>query len=430
MSKPVKLKTLVAFPSTAIFGQNAALAFHERGTLDKFMTGFAYDEGGPVSSLLKALPGSKSQQIIKEMSRRRVTALSQDAMKTHAFWEIVRTAAARAGASPTLVDRIWEHMSKDFTRAAGKRLRQGANAIYAYEYTALEAFEAATKHGAAKILDFPSLNSRQFETLQRQQKADYPELRGPHDDYFEQLFETRQGRRDEEMNAADIIITNSSVTRQSHIDGGANPDRTYAVPYGAPPALPEASKPPDPSQPLRVLWAGTFNIRKGAHLLLQALRDGQFGSDVVVDAYGAVPLPERLLKPAPKGIEFHGSVVQTELFAAFEAADVLMFPTLSDGFGMVVTEAFARGLPVISTNQAGASDLIRDGENGLIIEAGNPDAIRTSIEWCCNNREQLGKMRQNALETARNWQWSDYRKGLYDAVTDGLGKAGFEVEMS
>ena len=45
-----------------------------------------------------------------------------------------------------------------------------------------------------------------------------------------------------------------------------------------------------------------------------------------------------------------GSVPQPELFGAFEEADVLVFPTLADGFGMVVTEAFSRGLPVIATN--------------------------------------------------------------------------------
>ncbi len=116
---------------------------------------------------------------------------------------------------------------------------------------------------------------------------------------------------------------------------------------------------------------------------------------------------------------FHGSVVRSVLFEAYEAADILVFPTLSDGFGMVVTEAFAHGLPVITTNRAGASDLVRHGVNGLIIPAGDAVALANALKWCIENRQQLTGMRQAALDTARNWQWSDYRAALTRVVCDG-----------
>src|SRR5205807_1893133 len=103
-----------------------------------------------------------------------------------------------------------------------------------------------------------------------------------------------------------------------------------------------------------------------------------------------------------------GSVPQVELFAAFERSDVLVFPTLADGFGMVVTEAFSRGLPVITTDQAGASDLVEHGRNGLIIPAGDSAALVEALQWCLDNRKPLYQMRSYALETARRWQWPDY----------------------
>jgi len=124
-------------------------------------------------------------------------------------------------------------------------------------------------------------------------------------------------------------------------------------------------------------------------------------------------------------MQFHGSVARPELFEAFEAADVLMFPTLSDGFGMVVTEAFARGLPVITTDQAGASDLVEHEKNGLIIPAGDPESVRRALNWCLENRERLGEMRCAALASAKGWQWSDYRRALIDAVSTGLTRAGY-----
>lgn len=424
------MQTLVAFPSTAIFGQQVALAYEERGCLAAYLTSFAHRDNGMLTRLLRAAPGGAGNRLIRELKRRSITALPESRVETRPFWEVVRSIADKAGASAPMVDRIWDHLSHEFTAAAGRRLADGVEAVYAYEYSALEAFEAAEKQGVATILDFPSLNSRQFEELQRREKAQHPELIQPHEAYFTARFERRQARRDAEMHRADVIITNSTVTRASHIAGGADPEKTFAVPYGAPPPI-EAIRPrPAQPGPLKVVWAGTFSIRKAAHHFVEAWR--QFGSDreAVADVYGAIGLPDRLWKPAPDGMTFHGSVVRSVLFDAFEAADVLMFPTLSDGFGMVVTEAFARGLPVITTNQAGASDLVQHEKNGLIIPAGNREAITGALAWCMDNRERLAAMREAALATARGWQWSNYRHALIEAVETGLRRAGYDASFA
>ena len=416
------MKAVVAFPSTGVFGQQVALSFHERGALEALFTTFAFKPGGRAGRTLAALPGAPARKLLAELQRRGISALPESMVETRPFWELARTAADKFGMGRQRVDAIWESLSLDFTSAAGRRLLRAGDAIYAYEFTALEAFAAADRVGAAKILDFPSLNSRQFQELQRAQKTAYPELADENDGYFESVFERRQARRDAEMRAADIIITNSSVTRASHIAWGADPTRTFAVNCGAPVAL--AQVPRKQAGPLRVIWAGTFSIRKGAHLLVEAWRTLGADADMVLDVYGTVTVPDRIWKPAPAGITFHGSVVRQTLFEAFDRADVLMFPTLSDGFGMVVTEAFSRGLPVITTDQAGASDLVRHGENGLVIPAGDPAAIAQSLRWCLDNREKLAPMAQAALETARGWQWSDYRAALYDKITGELARQG------
>lgn len=418
------MKTLVAFPSTGVFAQQVALAFAERGELEAFFTSFAYKHSSLLGQLIDNIPGTTGTRIRNELGRRAITALPEQLVETNAFWEVIRTCADRAKLGRKVVDQIWDHASREFTRAAGERLARGADAIYSFEYTSLEAFAVADRIGAAKILDFPSLNSRQFQELHRNQKSAFPELEEPEDDYFEAQFERRQARRDAEMRAADVIITNSTVTRASHIAGGADPGRTFSVPCGAPPPVETIALNRDPSAPLRVIWAGTFSIRKGAHLLLEAWSRLARGGDIELDVYGAVTLPDRLLTPAPQRMEFHGSVVRSVLFAAYDKADILVFPTLSDGFGMVVTEAFSRGLPVITTDQAGASDLVRHGENGLIIPAGDSTAIVNALSWCLNNRAQLLPMSYSALDTARSWQWSDYRRALYGTVRKALVEQG------
>jgi glycosyltransferase involved in cell wall biosynthesis len=85
---------------------------------------------------------------------------------------------------------------------------------------------------------------------------------------------------------------------------------------------------------------------------------------------------------------------------------------------MVVTEAWSRGLPVITTDCAGASDLLQPRENGLLIRAGDPAAIAAALEWCLTHRSELRAMRAASLATAANWQWSDYRRKLAATLQD------------
>ncbi len=423
------MRTLVAFPSTANFGQQVALAFHERDALAAFVTSYVYRDDGTTARLLRAMPASMGTKLATQLRRRTISVLPRDVIEDRPFWEILRTLCSKIGGGALIADRLWDRMSLDYTRHVARRLCNGVDAIYAYEYTALEAFASAEKRGVARILDFPSLNSRQFEELQRRETANHPELHRAEDPYFAARFERRQARRDEEMARADVIITNSRLTRASHIAGGADPDRIFAVPLGAPPPI-ECVRIPSLDRPLRIVWAGTFGIRKGAHHFLESWRSVGKSGEATADIYGAVTLPDRSWRSPPAGLTFHGSIPHSSLLDAFEAADVLMFPTLSDGFGMVVTEAFARGLPVITTPQAGASDLVEHEKNGLIIPAGDPVAIARALEWCLGNRERLAHMRFAALQTAKGWQWSDYRRALIDAVSIGLTRAGYSPDFA
>ena len=104
-------------------------------------------------------------------------------------------------------------------------------------------------------------------------------------------------------------------------------------------------------------------------------------------------------------------------------------PTLSDGFGLAVTEALSRATPVIVTDQAGAADLIEDGRNGLIIPAGDVEALARALAWCADNRTALRAMRVEALESARRRQWSDYRRELMAAMQTGLQRAGYKPDF-
>ena len=410
--------------------QNAALALAEAGALQAFVTTLAYRPESAFASVLAHVPSKWATRLAQQLARRAIEQVPPHLVRCHPMWEWLRTAASTAGMGPVMTDRIWDRMSRNFDALVAQRYVPRAQAVKAFEYTALASFERARAEGVARILHLPSLDSLQFERIQRREKRAWPELVGEHDAYFDGKFDSRYERRRREIDLADVIIANSSLTAKSHIEAGADPAKVFVVPLAAPPPIGDiASNAGYRERPLRVIWAGPFSLRKGAHYLLEAWRLLRAGHHASLHIYGQLLLPPRLRTAEAGGLIFHGSVPRPTLFEAYRSADVLVFPSLSDGFGMVVAEAMAHGLPVITTDQAGAADLVT-ADNGRIVPAANPQAIAEALQWCLDNRDGLFAMRFHALETARRRQWQDFRRDLIEALEKGLRRAGYRPDFN
>lgn len=409
--------------------EQAALALYEAGALDAFVTSFVFKEPSMLASLASALPSSLGDRVLAQLRRRSMSHIPAERVHGVPWLELLRTAAEKAGGGPVMADRIWDLASHHFDRVVASRFVPAAAAVVAFEYTALASFEQARALGKAKVLHLPSLDNRAFRDLELREKAEWPELVRPTDRYFEGKFERRQARRQAEIALADVILTNSSLTKASHVAGGADPAKIFAVPLAAPPPIAAPTQASGGDGPLRVLWSGSFILRKGARYMLEAWRQLGAGQAARLDIYGHVGLPSAVLAEIPEGIVFRGSIPRGQLLDALADCDVLVFPTLSDGFGMAVTEALSRGVPVITTDQAGAADLIEHGKNGLLIPAADARALAEALSWCLDNRHTLGEMRQAALDTARRRQWSDYRRDHMLALDAGLRRAGFSPDF-
>jgi glycosyltransferase involved in cell wall biosynthesis len=405
--------------------QQAARAFHERGALRAFVTGLAFSE-----RTLRRLRGCVSERIIKEMWRRAITEVPADLLVTYPWLDAARTLLSKSIRDPIYGDMAWDALSHRFDHLVGRRHLDALDAVHAFEYTAKFTFEQAEHHGVARILALPSTDSKEFEEIKNREESRFPELQSRRHRYFAERFARRYERRCAEIALADVIVANSEITRRSHIRAGADPEKIVAVPLAAPPGLDRATKYAlDITRPLLVVWAGSVIVRKGAHYFFDAWRALNAAKGAKAQVYGSIGVPDWILRPLPNGLELMGSVPQQHLFAAFERADVLVFPTLADGFGSVVTEAFSRGLPVITTDRAGASELVEHGRNGLIIPAADSVALANALRWCLDNRQALYEMRFRALETARRWQWCDYRRLLITKITEGLRRAGYAADF-
>ena len=406
--------TIVSYPGVMIHAQQCGLAFHEVGELQAYVTTLAFHEDDLLIRWLARSRSERAQRLLRELRRRCVTKLPAGQLVRYPARELLRTIAARAHLGAPLVDRLWDRMARAFDHTVAARHVPSARRVYAFEYTARESFRRARDLGAQTVLDLPSLDSKQLEQQLESEYAQHPELADADKPYFDARFAQRYERRQQEIALADVIVANSRLTAQSHVRAGADPSRVRVVPLAGPPPVRQVHV-PDVRAPLQVAWASGVTFRKGAHHFFEAWRRLAAGRNARAHMFGGLRMPPALLRDLPPGLEFHGSVAQSRLFAALARADVLVFPTLSDGFGMVVSEALAQGVPVIVSDQAGAADRIEPGVNGFVFPAGDVAALHRLLQWCLDEREALQRMRTGARDSASRWQWSDYREAIRKA---------------
>jgi glycosyltransferase involved in cell wall biosynthesis len=181
------------------------------------------------------------------------------------------------------------------------------------------------------------------------------------------------------------------------------------------------SKPINRSSRLSVLWLGTVGLRKGIHYLFEAARLLQ-GENVSFTVAGPIGITADAVASAPSNVTFLGRVTRDRLSEVYGAADVFVFPTLSDGFGITQLEAMAHGLPVIATPRCG--EVVVDGYNGFIVPAADGHALADAILKLERDRALLAEMSRQALRRAGDFSLEAYRTRLYD----GLRGAGFEID--
>jgi glycosyltransferase involved in cell wall biosynthesis len=420
------LRIVLAHPGVGPFVQQTARALLEADLLASYWTTFADQPQAYWRRMLVQLASLAGVDIERELRRRAIDEVPTALLQLTPYWEILRVLLTKLRVDARLVDAVWEHGILRFDREVAKKGLNQMGGIYGYEYSTLASFQEAKCRGLARIYEVPAPEHEFIENLIQREIEQIPEYKDLKRAYFRARQAHRSERRRREWELADLVIVSSKFTRDTYAAAGFDMAKVRVVPLGAPKIDPGGVEGGGrETDPLRVLWAGAFSIHKGAHYLLSAWRSVTDSNAAILDVYGAVRLPTTLMRSLPMSVRFFASIPRTELFERYRQADVLVFPTLCDGFGMVVTEAFAHGLPVITTPRAGAADLVRNKENGLIVPPADSSALTEALEWCLTHRMELKAMRRAAMETATRWQWRDFRNALSHNVVDGLRQYGY-----
>jgi len=172
------------------------------------------------------------------------------------------------------------------------------------------------------------------------------------------------------------------------------------------------------SNKFRVIFVGLLNLRKGIQYLLQAwnsLNLPEQETELLLVGNLQQDLKFVLQKmPLKKNVIFYGSTNRENLRELYASSSVFVLPSVEDGFGMVMGEAMASGLPVICTTNTGGPDIITDQEHGFIIPPQNIDALAEKIAWCYNNQETCKIMGNNAQEQIKKFTWDVYGEKVYE----------------
>jgi glycosyltransferase involved in cell wall biosynthesis len=272
-----------------------------------------------------------------------------------------------------------------------------------------------------RIFDLASPHYSFMDRLLVEQAEAFPDTRTAHFHATRPLAAARNAHKQAELDLAELVVANSSFTARTLLDTGYPPERVRVVPLGAPPVDPGWREAPA-NGPVRFLFAGTVSVRKGAHVLLDAWRRLQPGRGATLTLAGQWALPEKMRRGLPDSVHAAGSLPREDLEALYRRSSVLVLPSLADGFAMVATEAMAHGLPVIVTRNVGAADLVREGENGWVLEPGDADALAERMQWCIEHPTELQAMREAAESTAGASGWDDYRKRLIRTICEHFGE--------
>jgi glycosyltransferase involved in cell wall biosynthesis len=200
--------------------------------------------------------------------------------------------------------------------------------------------------------------------------------------------------RDVDARRAAHVVTPSAYLRELALGWGVEPERVTVLPNPTPP-LPQFRS----REELRrefgfdgptLVFAGRLTAQKSLDVGIEAAR--RAGVILAIAGDG----PDRASLERLGHARFLGSMPRSQVLELFRAGDASLLSSSWENFPHTVVEALAVGTPVIATRTGGVAEVVRDGENGLVVEPGDVDALAGAIRRFFADEELAARLRANA----------------------------------
>jgi glycosyltransferase involved in cell wall biosynthesis len=369
-------------------------ALFRQGSLDHLLT----DAWAPPTSILRIVGDNRSQirdRWHEELKETTVTSFNWSLIAFEFFAQ-----ARRLHGWPLIIarNRWFQQKVVDCLSGYKPRTDNRKPIVFGYSYAAREIFHFAKSRGWKTVLG--QIDPGPFEEkivvaeAERQASLAPSWTRAP-----AQYWESWR----EECDLADWIIVNSQWSLDALIRTGIRNEKLSIIPLAFENSASSVSPKEYPSQftatrPLRVLFLGQINLRKGIARLLKA---AQLIQSQPIEFLMVGPIQIRIPQDlrSNRKIRWTGPVSRKRVRDYYNQADVFILPTLSDGFGLTQLEALAHRLPVIASRRCGG--VVIDGVNGLLLEEPTAEAIDEALQFCLNNPDQLAQFSENATVNER-----------------------------
>jgi glycosyltransferase involved in cell wall biosynthesis len=233
--------------------------------------------------------------------------------------------------------------------------------------------------------------------------------------------ETHPGIYEREIKSytdVDKVVIPSLFVKHTFLESGIPESKLIHVPYGT--SLAEFYPVLKEDNIFRVIHCGALSLRKGVQYLIQAFYELNLpGAELwLVGAIESEIKPFLAKYQGNPHILTKGKHPQSQLRWFYSQCSVFCLASIEDGFGMVIAQAMACGLPVIHTTNTGGADIVRDGMDGFCVPIRDVEALKEKILFFYQNQDKQQEMGRNALEKARNsLSWEEYGQKIIDAYS-------------
>jgi glycosyltransferase involved in cell wall biosynthesis len=362
-----------------------------------------------------------SSPLLKDLKRRSLDKTWQPYTQSKSFFEFGRLLASKLHLEYFVkhekgffcIDKVYQKHDRWVANNLAKAKKDGITGVYAYEDGALATFTKAKQLGLYCIYDLPIGYWKSARLLMQQEFDVNPEWSSTLTGFNDSLGKLNY--KDQELALADVIFVASSFTKKTLQTYTGNLAEIKVIPYGFPEVKQKKEYLPIVNRKLKALFIGGLSQRKGLSYLFEAVDGMQNEVELTIVGQKAVADCEAL----NRAVEKHNwipSLSHEQVLASMREYDVFVFPSLFEGFGLVITEAMSQGLPVITTDRTAGPDLIMDGTDGWIVPAGSSMAIKdvfTQILKTPGIVEQFGLAAQ---EKAKTRPWKIYNQEMVDAL--------------
>ena len=411
------MKALLAHPGTQYSAQ-LARQLHRHNELLRFWTSFALVENGLIERALRRAMRTPPDWL----GHRTVAGVPADKIRTVPWLELVALSQLRLGVEPQIA---MHRRNEKFQRAIEQSDIEQSDVVIGFDTSSNILVDRAANAGRPLILDQTIAHPRSKQRVYEKIKIQFPEWA---DDLDVRADTISAAEKSEHQKSAKIVAA-SSFTKKTLVENGVPENKIVLNPYGVDLNRFSIQHQRNGARPFRFLFVGLVCARKGIPLLLQAWKRLD-RTDAELWIVGPLTPVAAARCRSSGNVRVLGKLPHEKLASIMSQSDVFVFPSYFEGFALVLLEAMAAGLPVLTTTATAAPDIISERREGFIVPPGDLDALIEKMIFCLNNRDWVTEMSMHARAVAEKFSWDAYGDRWLKILTEVAEVGGQKSEVS